>query len=231
MQLLNGLKRRKWRTDRKEGKISKKVGLIPCVTGITHPKPKVSELPLEGVRNNPKRPTSEPLKNSSQLFCHFGGDFLGTNKALSAIVTREDSVVLVDSETGEVLDSSTSATVKYKSGAPYIKFYHRNPLFHEKMPKTARILLMALGSMIPYSSSADPAVFVGGDKRKEIIEQYDLSESTLKRSLSWLCQHKYLRKASKGCYEVNPYLFAKGSSASVLKRQKEWDKEDEENAT
>ena len=157
---------------------------------------------------------------------------MGTNRALKSVVTHEDSVLFVDSSTGEIMDSSTQKTIRYKSGAPYIKFFYKNPMLHTKIPRTSRILLMALGSMIPYSSSAQPSVFVGGDVRKKIGDEYDLSESTIKRSLAWLCQNGYIRKAGKGSYEVNPYLFAKGSSSSVLNHQKAWDCEtSKENAT
>lgn len=148
---------------------------------------------------------------------------MSETKALVSVVTHESDVVVVDSATGEVVDTSSKKTIKYMPGATYLKTFHKNPMFHRQMPHAARTLLFAMAASTSYGSAQSNYVFLSGKNREVIKEEYGISESSLKQALSWLIENDYVRKKSKGIYSVNPYLYARGQSTAILQRQKEWD--------
>lgn len=148
---------------------------------------------------------------------------MSETKALKSVVTRESNVMVVDSSSGEIIDSSSEKTVRYLPGASYLKAFYKNPMFHTPMPHASRTLLFAMASLNPHIVSQTTCVFIEGESRQKIKDEYGLCESTLKKSLSWLVENGYVRKCGRGMYEVNPYLYARGQSISVLQKQKEWD--------
>ena len=148
---------------------------------------------------------------------------MSKSKAMVGVVTHEDNVIVVDRETGEVIDITSSKTIKYKAGAHYLKVFCEHPLFREKMPHSTRTLLHAVASMVPYASLPSQCIHLSGAALEGIEKDYDLSTSTIKRGLKWLCEHDAIRRIGRGTYQVNPYLYARGPSRDVLKLQREWD--------
>lgn len=146
-----------------------------------------------------------------------------TGSAMVGVVTHEDSVVVLDKETGEVVDVTSKKTVKYKSGAHYLKVFCDHPFFRQPMPHTVRTLLYALAEMTPYASAPSQFVYLPGATVKKLDREYGLSESTVKRGLRWLVERDAVRRAGRGAYQVNPYLYARGPSQEVLRLQREWD--------
>lgn len=145
------------------------------------------------------------------------------NKAMKTVVTHEDSVVVVDKETGEVMDVTSKKTIKYKSGAHYLKIFSDHPLFRSDMAHSTRTLLFALADMIPYASLPSQCIYLPSAVTKQIGEDYSLCASSIKRSLKWLVDHDAIRRVGKGAYQVNPYLYARGPSRDVLELQRKWD--------
>lgn len=148
---------------------------------------------------------------------------MSETKALRSVVTHESNVFVVDSATGEIVDSSSEKTVKYLPGATYLKTFHKNPMFLTPMPHAARTLLIAMATYTVYGSGQSHYVFLVGKTREAIKENFGLGESSLKQALSWLIKHDYVRKKSRGIYHVNPHLYARGASTAILERQREWD--------
>lgn len=146
-------------------------------------------------------------------------------KALDKVVTYRDSLVVMDSETGEVLDMSTTNKVTYKTGAHFLKAFCDNPLFFAPIPHSARTLLFALATLIPYASDKSPYVYFGGIVADQVMKQNGLHASTVKRNLKYLIEYGMIRRKGRAMYEVNPYLYAKGPSSAVLMLQKKWDME------
>lgn len=144
-------------------------------------------------------------------------------KALKSVVTHENNILVVDSATGEILDSTSEKTVKYLPGATYIKTFYKNPMFHEPIPHAARTLLFAMASRMYFSSSGTQQVLLDQKRRDEIGKDYDLSDSTIKRSLLLLLKHDYIRREARGLYNINPHLYARGTPKTILKLQREWD--------
>lgn len=149
---------------------------------------------------------------------------MAETKALKSVVTHERDVLVVDSTTGEIVDSSSEKTVKYLPGATYLKAFHKNPMFHKPIPHTARTLLFAMASRMYFSVFGTQQVFLDQKRRAEIGEEYNLSESTIKRALLFLLKHGYVRREARGLYTINPYLYARGTPTTILKLQREWDK-------
>lgn len=145
------------------------------------------------------------------------------SKAMKTVVTHEDSVVVVDKETGEVVDVTSKKTIKYKAGAHYLKVFSDHPLFRSRMDNSTRTLLFALATMIPYASLPSQFIYLPGAATKQIAEDYGLCRSSIKRGLKWLVEHDAIRRIGRGCYQVNPYLYARGPSRDVLGLQRKWD--------
>ena len=149
---------------------------------------------------------------------------MSKSKAMDGVVTFRDSLVVIDSKTGEVLDVSTKKKVKYKTGAYYLKTFYENPMFREEIPHSARTLLFALAGFMPYADSDSVlGVTITPMVKKELVERFGLSAATIKRNLTILLEKDFIRRVCRGVYEVNPYLYAKGTSPAVLRLQKLWD--------
>lgn len=144
-------------------------------------------------------------------------------KVMRAVVTHEDSVVVVDKETGEVMDVTSKKTIKYKPGAHYLKIFSDHPLFRSDMSHSTRTLLFALATMIPYASLPSQCIYLPSSVTKQIGEEYGICSSSIKRSLKWLVDHDAIRRVGRGAYQVNPYLYARGPSRDVLDLQRRWD--------
>ena len=145
-----------------------------------------------------------------------------TKKALRSYVRKESNSVYVDLATGEVLDEVKVRNYVYRPGANYVKFFSSNPLFRARMPLSARVLLDALASMMPYANDASSISY--GGREKEMTERdYGISLSSIERGLAFLCKNGYLLRVGRGRYFVNPYLYGKGTAANIADRQKEWD--------
>lgn len=151
-------------------------------------------------------------------------------KALRTVYTKEGNLMVVDKETGEVLENESWNKKKYRTGAHYLKVFYGNPLFKADIPDSARTLLFALAMLIPYADDA-PRVSLSPIVKKAIMGQFKMSDSTIKRNLSALVGKGFIRRVCRGVYEVNPYLYAKGPSQAILRLQQSWDAETEENAS
>lgn len=148
---------------------------------------------------------------------------MARKKAMTAVVTHEDSLVVVDKDTGEVVDITSNKTIKYKSGAHYLKVFTDHPLFKSTMPHSTRTLLFALADMTPYASLPSQNIYLSGSIAKKLGEDYELGASSIKAGLKWLIEHEAVRRVERGVYQVNPYLYARGPSRDVLRLQREWD--------
>ena len=148
---------------------------------------------------------------------------MARKKAMTAVVTHEDSLVVVDTDTGEVVDVTSNKTVKYKSGAHYLKVFTDHPLFKPDMSHYTRTILFALADMTPYASLPSQNIYLSGSIVKKLGEDYELGASSIKAGLKWLIAHEAIRRVERGVYQVNPYLYARGPSRDVLRLQREWD--------
>lgn len=145
-------------------------------------------------------------------------------KALRTVYTTEGNLMVVDKETGEVVDSQQWNKKKYRPGAHYLKVFYKNPLFYEPIPNSSRTLLFAMATLLPYADSS-PRVTLSKVTIEEITDKFGLSASTIRKSVQDLIARDFIRRVCRGVYEVNPYLYAKGPSSSVLKLQRDWDME------
>lgn len=134
----------------------------------------------------------------------------------------QDRYLVVDSKTGEVVDRMNMPPKKRTSQEHYLKVFYSNPLFKAGLPHSARTILFALASKMPYSNSGFPLALSVAAKKK-LAEEYGMSLASIDRCLPFLQKNGYLFRVGKGEYLINPHLFGKGPAASIQARREEWD--------
>lgn len=134
----------------------------------------------------------------------------------------KDRYLVVDSKTGEVVDRLNVPPKKKAAQDHYLKVFYSDPLLGSSLPRSARTILFALASKMPYSNSNFPLALSVAAKKK-IAEEYGISPASIDRCLPFLQKNGYLFRVRKGEYLINPHLFGKGPAAAIQARREEWD--------
>ena len=134
----------------------------------------------------------------------------------------KNGYLVVNSDTGEVVDRLEHAPKKKRAPAHYLKVFYSDPLLGSCLPNAARTILFALASKMPYSNSGFP-LSLSTSAKKKIAEEYGMNVASIDRCLPFLQKHKYIYRVAKGEYLINPHLFGKGPAGAILERQVEWD--------
>ena len=128
---------------------------------------------------------------------------------------------VIDNETGEIVAESRSKPVVASDVENYLKVFYKNPLFRSGLSGSTFLALFALASHMPYSTFPS-SMQIDTGMRKKIEKEFGIGPSSLERYLSDLTKRNCLYRVERGKYIINPYLFGKGTGASILERRSEW---------
>lgn len=144
-------------------------------------------------------------------------------------------------EYGRVTGSeSTIRTVSIgRSGEPeYVKIYTNNFKLIKDLKNESLKIFLILCQYVGYADVSDKAggqlVKIDKDIKGRIMNELDISLSTLSRSLSDLKNHKLIKKIDGTTYQMNPFLVGRGfweyrpsySSGGVGDLRNDWNVED-----
>lgn len=147
---------------------------------------------------------------------------MSNEKALQRRLRKEETVLVVDHSTGEIVSQTSRKRYSYRNGANYYKVFFEHPLFTQDIPKSCRVLLFALASYIPYADRT-PYIRVMKKEIQEISEKNNISITSVKRGLTILCDKNLLFRVDRGLYFVNPHVISRGRSSDILETQEQWD--------
>lgn len=128
------------------------------------------------------------------------------------VLTQLDEVVL-NHETGELIQHTRTQEVRVNSEPEFIKLYLRHVLSITEMP---RGLTGILFEMLQFVNYLHEFVWNKG-VRKRIADKLGCSESNVKKALVEFKKKEILfeKQGYSGIYILNPYLFGKGSWKNI----------------
>lgn len=137
------------------------------------------------------------------------------------ILRIEKTSELINFQTGEIV-TLAKQTVKITSLEPeYIKLYYRAMMGVTNISEIPLDFLLALSSQISFTNNKKPMYFYSnGVTRQEISQYCNIKISMIKEYLKRCVEKGVLFKTdTKGIYEVNPWLIAKGKWENIKELQ------------
>lgn len=129
----------------------------------------------------------------------------------------EKTSEIIDVQTGEIV-SLVKQTVKKTSQEPeYIKLYYQAMMGVTNISEISLDFLLALSSQISFINNKKPMYFYSNRVSQQEISQYcNIKNDMTKRYLRRCVEKGVLFKTgTKGIYEVNPWLIAKGKWENI----------------
>jgi len=133
-------------------------------------------------------------------------------KTLAAYETTET----VNKETGEITQTSTAKVFKAEAEPNYIKMYLQDLTYLNKLPKGIDSILFELLKYINYEQE----IIINKGIKSRIAEKLEKSESYINNSIVKLVKSEMLIRKDRGIYEINSYIFGKGSWKDIIKHRK-----------
>lgn len=118
-----------------------------------------------------------------------------------------ESVQTVISESGELIEQ-TSTRESYVANEPgYVKLYLQDVLQLSGLPKSHHDILMCVLKEMNWENK----VYLAGKLKKDIIARLGIKLTTFDKALASFVREEILYQVDRGVYLVNPYLFGKGA--------------------
>lgn len=128
----------------------------------------------------------------------------------------ESRTNVVNIDTGEILESSSTNVFRLPSEPPYVKMYLDDLCVVVNAPESLKTLLLHLLRRLDY----DGFITLSPRSRKDIGKSLGIADQTFRNRLNDLCKKDLIRRVSTNEYQVNPNYFAKGEWKSVCAQRK-----------
>lgn len=132
-------------------------------------------------------------------------------------VVQQHRIDTINNETGEVTSSSTSRAFKTVAEPNYIKLYIQDISYLNNLPVGTDRLIYALLPYVNYNQE----IYVNSHNKKKIAEELGVTVGHIGNRISKLAKLEVLIRVDRGVYELNTYLFGKGSWKDILKHRNE----------
>ena len=129
----------------------------------------------------------------------------------------EKTSELINVQTGEIV-TLAKQTVKITSQEPeYIKLYYQAMMGVTNISEIPLNFLLALSSQISFTNNKRPMYFYSNSVTQQEITQYCNIKKGMTKEYLRRCVKKgvLFKTGTKGIYEVNPWLIAKGKWESI----------------
>ena len=133
-------------------------------------------------------------------------------KTLAAYETKET----INKETGEITEISIAKTFKAEAEPNYIKMYLEDLTYLNRLPKGIDSILFELLKYINYEHE----IIINKGIKTRIAQKLEKSESYINNSIVKLVKSEMLIRKERGIYEINSYIFGKGSWKDIIKHRK-----------
>jgi len=131
-------------------------------------------------------------------------------------LTAYESKIIENKETGEITETSTTKTFQAESEPNYIKLYIEDISYLNKLPKGMDSLIYELIKYINYQNE----IILNSHIKKKIAERIGKGERHINNSITKLVKHEILIRIDRGVYQINSYIFGKGSWKDIIKHRK-----------
>ena len=135
-------------------------------------------------------------------------------KSKTRKVTSKTSSTIISEETGELISSQETVTMKIPTEPNFIKLYLDAVMYISYVPTSVSKVMMCILKRLPYADSKEQGVIINKYVRLKIANEIGCSEDYVKKSIIALVKGKLLihdNSSKRSCnYIVNPYVFGKG---------------------
>ena len=120
-----------------------------------------------------------------------------------------------NNETGETTSTATSKQFKAESEPSYIKLYLEDIAYFHKLPKGMPNFIYELLPLTNYEHQ----IAITKYQKDKIADKLGVSIGYIDNSLTKLVKEEILIRVGRGTFELNSYLFGKGSWKDILKHR------------
>lgn len=121
-----------------------------------------------------------------------------------------------NNETGEVKETSTTKVFKAEAEPNYIKLYLQDISYLKRLPKGSDSIIYELLKYINYEQE----IIINSHIKKKIATALKLNEKTINNSITNLVKNEILIRIDRGVYQINSFIFGKGSWKDIIKHRK-----------
>ena len=127
----------------------------------------------------------------------------------------QETKINVNHETGEVKETTTTSSYKAESEPNYIKLYLADISYLNQLPKGTDAIIFELLKYINYEQQ----IVINAHLKRNIAEKINRSVDLINKSITNLTKRDVLIRVGRGTYEINSYIFGKGSWKDILKHR------------
>lgn len=121
----------------------------------------------------------------------------------------------INQETGEILEREETKQYKAEVEPSYIKLYIEDIAYFYKL-EISSDLMYALFKYVNYEQE----IVINKAIKERIAKELDKSLSFVNNNITKLVKHEVLIRIDAGLYQLNTFLFGKGSWKDIMKHRK-----------
>lgn len=131
-------------------------------------------------------------------------------------IVQSTSSQVINMQTGEVVESTTSNVFQLPSEPPYVKLYLDDLCVLVNVSDSLKTLLLSLLRRLDFEGY----ILLSPRSRKEIAAKLAIADQTFRNRLNELCKKDLIQRVSTNEYQVNPLYFARGEWRKIcMQRQ------------
>ena len=132
--------------------------------------------------------------------------FCGDYKMPKIILEKTET--FLDYKTGEINEEFNLTTIKIPKEPPFIKLYLEDLVKLNNLPKSNSSVLYELVKLVNYNGEINLSSF----SKERIVKILKIKNpKSLDNSIQKLVKTDIMKRIGRGCFLLNPSLFAKGS--------------------
>ena len=116
---------------------------------------------------------------------------------------------------GEIQEKTTTRHFKAEAEPGYIKLYLNNISYLHNLEKSLPPIIFELLNLVNY----EQRIVINSFIKKEIAKKIGCSENHINNCITKLVKREIIIRIGRGVYEINTYIFAKGSWKDILKNR------------
>ena len=122
----------------------------------------------------------------------------------------------INQETGEITEQQVVKQHKAEVEPSYIKLYLQDIAYLHNLPSNTPQIVFELLQFVDYNQE----IILTKRRKEQIAKTLDKSLSHINNSITTLIKSEVLIKIDRQTYQLNTYLFGKGSWKDILKHRK-----------
>jgi hypothetical protein len=134
-------------------------------------------------------------------------------------VIFEKTETFLDHKTGEIHEEINYQTIKIPKEPPFVKLYLEDLIKLNNLPKSNSSVLYELVKLVNYDGEINLSPF----SKERIVKILKIKNpKSLDNSIQQLVKTDIMKRIGRGCFLLNPSLFAKGSWSDIRRLREKY---------